>query len=459
MRTILLAAGICVAAAPTGAEEPVPPPTYHGVRMVETPAEYLVELKIARDDGRELMVNFKQYNFALDRKRLASQWDEYDAKAQHHYLSAGFKPLEAMETICPPGITGGWSVDANDPTARQICGGFALAPMLGGTFHLSTDSVWNVLQQFGNPVEAMEAGDILVFYSANPEHKCGAPAHYALVENANGLLSTILTKNQFERAYRGSLTRYLSQVADTGAPGLGERDRKTLAWRINGGDLEFVVYRLPYARMNVTRLGRLHADERPPQLANAAPLRVQIVDPRNYELLPSAVVTLSFAGQTDPQVSGETDQEGQWIPKTLPGGGGEFDVRGELTGYKPATLRVTVDSSRPVNLILALEPDSTNRLPREQLAEFQSRLEDLLYQQGLKDKVGDVEGSNALQPPINQLKKAQTQIMDQHPELLDFLLQISVESVERLEKKLGAPTPAPGPAASPAPANSNTPAP
>lgn len=242
---------------PTVLAQEVPPAKVNGVTMIEPPLNYLVELEVTVPGQPSVKLSCQQPNHAQDRLKLSLPGAEHDGAGNKHaiwfdlldsvdahYRERGFQPLNEPLFIQPQTSSKSYLLTPNDPSTRQICGGFAMAAMWGGEFFLSTDAIWNVVKLCPRILHEADStgGDVVVWYAAGREQdgtpKASGISHYALLEVRDGD-RYIYTKNDKERAYYGRLAHYNMPAA----PG-----KRSLASRLTGdaSKLEYTFYRIPW---------------------------------------------------------------------------------------------------------------------------------------------------------------------------------------------------------------------
>lgn len=200
--------------------------------------------------------------------RTAQKIRECDAA----YLSERFQPIG-------PELVHGYSVESNQPTVRQNCGGYVLAGLIGGPYAPVTHgAAWDVVSLFGQDVttQSLQPWDVLVHYTQIPD-VLGIVSkeqvqHYGLVEEGptTGKTATIVSKNGWERIYRGPLDTIEKQA-----------DKSTLVVpryfplvneRVGHSDMAHKVYRLTWDSIKVTTCPHLILELHPTALARRGEL-------------------------------------------------------------------------------------------------------------------------------------------------------------------------------------------
>jgi hypothetical protein len=325
--------------------EKPPPPTFDGVRIVEKPGRCRVTLKITNTRTFESeTVSFSQLNIAADREDIASSWAELTSVADDHYAAFGFEPLRKANFTYPNFETSYYRPD-NLPTHRQLCGGFALAPLLGDTYVMPSPEAMKIIERFGTKLlknDVPREGDLVLFYnSVADKPDVIRPEHYAVIESTGLTGTTILTKNGGERAYRGSLLRYVTPI-----PG---KPLHPPVSRVSDG-LTYEYFRMPWSELSCERQGKNLARYDPPEIGQVFRLGVQVVDAETYERLEQARIQLHFQEQEEPLKSCETDPSGITVFQNV--ADGKLEVRASADGYRRGSIRFTLAFGEQVNVIL-----------------------------------------------------------------------------------------------------------
>jgi hypothetical protein len=362
--------GVLLLCSPALAEEPLrlpadpQPVLVAGTALWEDSIAYRVTLEFEAQGREPVRVEFIQDNRTRDLLRLhmhspgrlgARAIDELHA-LDADYKLFGFLPLRDGEVIGPSTPTGGWRLVENRATFRQICGGFSLSPLLGDAYRIPTGHMFRILKAIGSPMDEPRQGSIVVFYdktAGSPEATAG---HYAIVEStpavAGNLLShagtVILTKNQDERAYRGDLAEFVAG---------GARGASVQAPAHRMGKWNYLFWSVPWAQVNVRRLGGPFAEDAPVLHTSTTTLRVQVVDARTYALVGGARLRLRFPRAADLLADVRMDATGVHDFRSVPGSSGRYEVLADAPGFREALLTVKIDAGQPANVILPLQPD------------------------------------------------------------------------------------------------------
>jgi hypothetical protein len=425
---------------------PVPPAKVNGVTIIEPPLNYRVELEVTLPDRPPIPLAFEQPNHAQDRLKLSTPSAQHGTKGERwsmyydlldpvdaHYREFGFQPVLEPVFIQPQNTEKSALLSPNDPTTRQICGGFAMAALWGGEFRLATDSVWSVVQHFERILHEADTrgGDVVVWYHKG-RHPDGTPkaegiAHYALLEIRDGT-RFIYTKNGNERAYYGRLAHY-NQPARPG--------KLSLISRLTGDPetMEYTFYRVPWDEARVKRSGRPHADEMPPD--GSVPLRFQVVDAATYELLPGARVWMTFAGRSNILIDQFVDGNGAATANQIPGSSGNYDVRASADGYELGICHAAISAGEKVNIIIPLKKKAGgDDAVKTRFTALQSELEEVTVAWSLALRRGDSERAQALAARMDQINAELAQLWEANPHLEKFFFETQAQSTDRITRRL-----------------------
>ena len=130
--------------------------------------------------------------------------DEQFAEEQRRYAGTGFIAAPDGESF------NGYNIGSNLITHRQICGGLALARLIGGPYKVPSEQAGKVVETFGSRISDKDAlpGDIVV-WTNGPGTLEKTAKHFALVwkKDPNGRL-LIVSKDGHERVMTGRLDKF-----------------------------------------------------------------------------------------------------------------------------------------------------------------------------------------------------------------------------------------------------------
>lgn len=115
-------------------------------------------------------------------------------------------------------------VATNVPTNKQLCGGLALSPLVGGPFVMPTDLAWRIVETFGAPKDSAQPGYVVKW------PKEGEAKHFALVVEIQPEVK-IISKDETGLVWRGPLDKF---PRDYG---------------------EYAFYYIPWDKIDVSRVG------------------------------------------------------------------------------------------------------------------------------------------------------------------------------------------------------------